>query len=326
MNPTTGFRRIPHQPHEMRDAVTNVEDVLVLAHLGIPRINAADWRLGIDGLVGRVAAWSLDDLKARPKSTIEAVHQCCGNPLEPTVPTRRVSNVVWSGVALDELLCGADVDPSARYLWSYGCDHGHIAGAHVDAYVKDLPLDRVAQGDVLVAYELNGAPLSAEHGFPARLVVPGFYGTNSVKWLSRLHLAADRPNSVFTTRLYNDVVEAADGNLLPRPVWEIAPESVLVSPAPGAILARGQPTEVWGWAWSFRPVALVEVSPDGGASYRAVSLEPRRGWAWQRFSFLWRPKIAGQIELRARATDEAGEVQPDDGARNALHTVQVTVQ
>ncbi|WP_162457864.1 molybdopterin-dependent oxidoreductase [Mesorhizobium tianshanense] len=310
----------------MRKAVTSVEDMFVLAHLGIPRINASDWHLGIDGMVGRVASWSLDDLNARPKRTVEAVHQCCGNPQEPKVPTRRVSNVVWGGVALDELLRDVDVDPSARYLWSYGCDHGHIAGAHVDAYVKDLPLDRVAQGDVLVAYELNGAPLPAEHGFPARLVVPGYYGTNSVKWLSRLHLAADRPTSVFTTRLYNDVVETADGRLFHRPVWEIAPESVLVSPAPGAILARGQPTQVWGWGWSFRPAALVEVSLDGGASYRAASLEPRCGWAWQRFSLLWRPNVPGKIALRVRAADEDGNVQPDNGARNALHTVHVTVE
>jgi sulfane dehydrogenase subunit SoxC len=326
MDPATGVRRIPLRPHEMREAITNVEDMFVLAHLGIPRINASDWHLSIDGTVGRGASWSLDDLKARSKTTVEAVHQCCGNPLEPKVPTRRVSNVVWGGVALDELLRGVDVDPSARYLWSYGSDHGHIAGAHADAYVKDLPLDRVAQGDVLVAYELNGAPLRAEHGFPARLVVPGYYGTNSVKWLSRLHLAAGRPNSVFTTRLYNDVVETVDGSLHHRPVWAIAPESVLVSPEPGAVLARGQPTEVWGWAWSFRHVELVEVSHDGGASYRVASLEPRRNWAWQRFSLLWQPNVPGRTELRVRATNEAGEVQPLEGARNALHMVEVTVQ
>lgn len=326
MDPATGFRRIPLRPHEMHDTVTKLEDLFVLAHLGVPRIDAADWRLRLDGLVGRAASWSLDDLKARQKTTVAAVHQCCGNPLEPNVPTRRVSNVFWGGVALDKLLHGADVDPSARYLWSYGCDHGHIADMKADAYVKDLPLDRVAQGDVLVAYELNGAPLPAEHGFPARLVVPGYYGTNSVKWLWRLRLAADRSDGIFTTRLYNDVVEAAGGSLLSRPVWAIRPESILVSPAPGAVVARGQPTEIWGWAWSFRPVGQVEVSFDGGATYHAASLEPRRGWTWQRFFLLWRPNTPGRTELRVRATDAAGEVQPAEAARNALHRVEVTVE
>ena len=121
------------------------------------------------------------------------MHQCCGSPLEPSVATRRVANVHWGGadlaaILLDEL----EIDPRARFLWSYGLDGGDFAGTSCDWFVKDLPLARLAAGDVLLAYELNGAPLPAEHGFPLRLVVPGYYGTNSVKWLWRLQLA-ERP-------------------------------------------------------------------------------------------------------------------------------------
>src|SRR3546814_18384080 len=104
---------------------------------------------------------------------------------------------------------------------------------------------------------MNGAPRSAEHGFPARLVVPGYYGTNSVKWLSRLHLADRRADSFFTTALYNDMSSAEDvaAGLPPRrPVWAIAPEAVLVAPAQRAAVPLGQPVDILGWRSEARSV------------------------------------------------------------------------
>ena len=124
--------------------------------------------------------------------------------------------------------------PEAKYLWSYGADYGEFGGIYHEAYVKDLPLERVPS-DVLIAYELNGAPLPTENGFPARLVVPGFYGTNSVKWLTRMTVAETRATGAFTTRWYNDPVPNAAGEDSGEtvPVWSVAPESIIVSPAPG---------------------------------------------------------------------------------------------
>ncbi len=329
MDPSSGVRRIRLAPHQMTARVTPTEDLFILAHLGIPRVDPARWSLTIDGLVGRQRILTLADLKQIPKQTIEAVHQCCGSPTEPTVPTRRVSNVRWGGVGLATLLAKVDVDPRARFLWSYGLDGGLFAGSSVDWFVKDLPLERLAAGGVLLAYELNGAPLPAEHGFPVRLVVPGYYGTNSVKWLWRLHLADHRADGMFTTRFYNDDTSEDDraAGLGPRrPVWAIAPESLIVAPAPDAVLALAERVEIWGWAWSSHDVAAVEVSTDGGATYARAELEPRRGWAWRRFSFDWRPAQAGETMLRARARDSNGVAQPDDGARNAAHTVRVFVR
>src|SRR3546814_1436230 len=143
------------------------------------------------------------------------------------MPTRRVTNVRRSATDRAALLDELGVDPRARYVWAYGLDHGELAGIRHEGFVKDLPLARLPAGGVLVAYEMNGAPLSAEHGFPARLVVPGYYGTNSVKWLSRLHLADRRADSFFTTALYNDISSAEDvaAGLPPRrPVWAIETE------------------------------------------------------------------------------------------------------
>ena len=228
MEPAVGVRRVPLRPHEMTGALTATEDLFVLAHLGIPRVDPAQWSLAIDGLVRRPQVFSLDDLKARPKTMVEAMHQCVGNPLEPNVPTRRVANVRWGGVDLAALLDELAIEPQARFLWSYGLDGGDFAGTSCDWYVKDLPLERLAAGGVLLAYELSGAPLPAEHGFPVRLVVPGYYGTNSVKWLWRMHLAERRAEGPFTTVFYNDsrsAVDIAAGLPSLRPVWAIAPES-----------------------------------------------------------------------------------------------------
>ena len=329
MDPGSGVRRMKLAPHQLTDAVTAAESLFVLAHLGIPRVDPAQWSLTIDGLVGGADTLSLDDLKARPKRTVEAIHQCCGNPLEPTVPTRRIVNVRWGGVDLAALLDELEIDPRARFLWSYGLDGGDFAATSCDWFVKDLPLERLGAGGVLLAYELNGAPLPAEHGFPVRLVVPGYYGTNSVKWLWRLHLADRRADGPFTTVFYNDSLSADDvaAGLPPRrPVWAIAPESIIVAPAPDAVIGVGERAEIWGWAWSFRGIAAVEVSVDGGAHFTRAVVERRRGWAWQRFSHSWQPTKRGDVQLSVRAFEANGATQPRDGARNSIHTVPIVVR
>src|SRR5262245_27675962 len=324
MEPTSGVREVRRRPHEMTDAVTATEDLFLIAHLGVPRIDPTRWSLSIDGLVGRARTLTLDDLKSRPKRTVEAVHQCCGSPLEPTVPTRRVTNVRWGGADLAAVLDEVGIDAPARFLWSYGLDGGEFAATTSDWFVKDLPLERLALGDILLAFELNGAPLPAEHGFPVRLVVPGYYGTNSVKWLWRLHLAEGRAEGPFTTVFYNDSLsedDVASGFPARRPVWAIAPESIIVAPAPDAVVAAGEPIEIWGWAWSFRGIATVEISVDGGSSFTRATLEERRGWAWQRFSLTWRPTARAEVFVSARSLEAGGAGQPRDGARNAVHSV-----
>jgi sulfane dehydrogenase subunit SoxC len=328
MQPASGLRQIKLAPHQMADAVTATRDLFVLAHLGIPRVEPEHWSLTVGGLVGRAARFGYRDLTRFPKMIVEAAHQCCGNPLDPTVPTRRVANVRWGGTDLLALLNELGIDRRARFLWSYGLDGGEFAGRACDWYVKDLPLERLAAGGVLLAYELNGEPLPAEHGYPLRLVVPGYYGTNSVKWLWQLRLAEQRPDGLFTTELYNDTLpiegRAAD---VPhrRPVWAIAPESIIVAPRPDAEVPLGKPVEIWGWAWSCRAVTGVVVTTDAGASFAPAALEPRRGWAWQRFSLSWRPSERGDAEIWARASDADGISQPTHGARNAVHRVKVTV-
>ncbi len=256
LDPSGFFRRIPLLPHQMTDRVTRVGDMIVLCHLGVPRLDRDAWTLAIGGLVDRPRSLTFAELLRFPKHEVQTIHQCAGSPLAPREPTRRICNVTWGGARLGEILETCGIRPEARFVWSSGADHGEFGGVSADRYVKDLPLSRLAD-DVLVAYEVNGATLPAENGFPARLVVPGFYGTNSVKWLTGIRLEAGRAPGPFTTRWYNDPVLATDGTDTGRtePVWSIAPESLIVSPRPGAQLSRGVECVVWGWAWADRGIA-----------------------------------------------------------------------
>jgi sulfane dehydrogenase subunit SoxC len=321
-----GRRRIRHfLPTQLAERVTPVGSVFETSSMGVPEVEPLAWTLEITGLVERPTCWSLDDLNRLPKETLEAVFVCSGNPLKPTVPLRRVANVKWGGVDLARLLDLVGVRPGATHLWSYGLDHGSFFGVEQRHYVKDMPLSRLTEGKALIAYELNGAPLTRNNGFPARLVVPGFYGTNCVKWICRIALMRRRPSEFQTIRMYNDGGSVGDTpRARGKPVWAIAPESIIVSPSPRSCLARAE-TEIWGWAWSDRPVQSVEVSVDGGQSWFDARVEPAVGHAWQRFSVAWLPARTGPSDLHCRATDASGRTQPIDGARNAIQRIDVIV-
>ena len=326
LDPATAHGRHPLQPHQLIDRVTRTEDTIVLCHLGVPRIDPDHWSLSIGGLVRRPIRLTLDDLMQRPRADITTIHQCCGSPLTPDVPKRRICNVAWSGVRLSDVLADCEPAPAARYVWSSGADYGSFEGETIDAFVKDLPVERVA-ADVLIAYAMNGAPLRPENGYPVRLVVPGFYGTNSVKWLTELTLADARATGPFTTRWYNDPLRDDTGKPIgaTAPVWSIAPESVIVSPAPDQALPVGQPFEIWGWAWADGGVRTVDVSVDGGSAWTPAAIEPPNGRAWQRFATIWSPEHRGSRELAARAQSQDGRSQPPVAARNAIYRVPVSI-
>jgi DMSO/TMAO reductase YedYZ molybdopterin-dependent catalytic subunit len=325
LDPHQFIRRIPLAPHQMQDRLTRVEDTIVLCHLGLPRMAREDWSLTIDGLLVRPRTLSFADLLRYEKVAVTSVHQCAGSPLAPGEPTQRVCNVTWAGARLADILAEGEPRLTARFVWSAGADYGDFSGVNVDAYVKDMPVDRV-KSDVLVAYEMNGEPLTPEHGFPARLVVPGFYGTNSVKWLTRVTLAEERASGPFTTRWYNDPVrddcESASGRTVP--VWAIAPQSVIVAPAPDATISSSKAIEIWGWAWADGGVSQVDVSVDGG-NWQPAALEPASNREWQRFTLSWVPIKCGAATLASRAATARGECQPASGQRNAIYRVSVKV-
>lgn len=314
------FGRIPCEPHSLTEDVTSTPDCIVLCHLGVLDIENGDaWELEIGGMVAHPARFTLQQIKAMPKSVIMSVHQCAGSPLAPDKPTQRVCNVTWAGVRLDHLLKLVEPDPDADFLWSIAADSGEFAGVPCGQYTKDLPLPRVAN-DVLLAYEMNGKALLPEHGFPLRLVVPGFYGTNSVKWLRKIELRSGRAAGPFTTTWYNDVMP--DGST--RPVWAIAPQSVIVWPAPNATLKCDTVVQVWGWAWADDGLSSVEISFDGCRTWKACRIEGAIGHSWSKFVYDWAVED-GCRSITSRAASRSGDRQPDGGRRNALYHVPLVV-
>jgi DMSO/TMAO reductase YedYZ molybdopterin-dependent catalytic subunit len=304
------------RPEGMTDFITPEAELFSVWHLGIPDVQARDWTLAIGGRVTRPLTMTLDDLRDLPQAGVTSVHECAGSPLRPEVPQRRVGNVRWGGVRLRDLLDAAGIGPGAAYVISAGCDHGTFDSVHHDHYEKDLPIGKALDGSVLVALSLNGEPLSVAHGGPVRLVVPGYYGTNSTKWLTELRLSGHRSTGAFTTRYYMD--PPSSGFPDAAPVWELAPNSCLVAPADGQV-HLGKPVEIWGWAWAAEPVTSVEVTTDGGQTWATAQVTERTGYEWQRFSLAWTPSCLGEHILACRAATSDGQTQPATPRRNRIY-------
>ncbi len=275
------------------DFLTPANLVFCLNHMGVPPIDRANWKVSIKGLVTRQVILSLDELRAMPQRDVNSFHECAGHPSHPTVPVRRVANVVWRGVPLKD---------------------GDYHGIHIAAFVKDLPIAEVARDDVMLALQMNGEDLEDRRGGPVRLVVPGYYGTNSTKWLASLELQTDRSPGHFTTVMYNDR-HMQDGREVVKPVWRVAPHSVIVAPVHEEVARLRQQTVICGWAWGADPIETVEVSVDGGLNWLRAELAPRRQHSWQRFAFPWTPLASGlhRLQCRCRGT------RPAANRREELH-------
>lgn len=321
MDPDRTYRfRVPI--HELQAPVTPNEQLFVLAHFGVPRIRLEDWRLEIAGKVRRPCALDFDALKRFRKYDVESFLKCAGFPDNATINTHNASNAIWSGADLGEVLDHVGVDPKTSFIWSYGADHGTYADWSAEEYVKDVPMPRVRERRVLLAYEVNGEPLPAEHGFPVRLFVPGFYGTNSVKWLCRIEAADTRAPGILTSLLYNDSERLPDGSMTNTPVWSAPPDSIIVHPRNDDRLAPGV-LHVQGWAWADDGISSVEISLDDGQTWSNAQVGIRRQHSWQAFEWTTHRNCAGEATIVARARDAAGRIQPLGSARNSSHRVRV---
>ena len=157
-------------------------------------------------------------------------------------------------------------------------------------------------------------------------MIPGYYGTNSTKWLCCLELRDRRPDSYHTTVVYNDPDYDADpSGTKTKPVWNLAPECIFVSHEKKCEIPN-EATELWGWAWSNCPAEWVEVSVDGGEHWERANLDPANGRAWQRFAYHWEPAGPGEYDVRCRTQDVSREIQPADYARNSVQSILMTVE
>lgn len=292
--------------------------------MGAVDVNVEKWLLIVDGLVAKPFALTFGQLLNLPSSTIQSVHECFGSPLAPaTTALWRVGNVTWTGVSLRTLLDMAEPLPSADFVWSEGLDSGTFAGVDADRYQKDMPLDKAHDSEVLIAYRMNGSRLNRERGGPVRLVVPGWFGTNSTKWLCRLSLREGRAPGPYTTRFYN-TEDLGNPKKRLKPVWEVDVNSMITRPLPEAVI-RDSRAVVEGWAWGYDGVARVEISFDDGEEWVEANVDPRIDFRWQKFTFQLNLR-PGTYVLIARATSIGGKSQALNGRRNHTHKVSIKVE
>ena len=324
----------------LRYPVTPVGLHYLLTHYDVPEVNAESWSLLVRG--ERELSLGLDELQARPRVELAVTMECAGNgrarldprPVSQPWLLEAVGTARWGGTPLRPLLEEAGVGEGAVELLFTGVDRGSEGGDE-QAFQRSLPVEEALRDEVLLAYEMNGAPLPPQHGFPLRLVVPGWYGMTNVKWLSEIAVLRE-PFSGYQQSWSYRVRQTEDEE--GEPLSRMLPRSLLVPPGIPEFLTRERlvpagEVVVQGRAWSgLAPVASVEVSADGGSTWAAAELEPEDGrWAWRGWSYRWQAE-PGSWVLCSRARDEAGNEQPLEPAwnlggyaNNAVQRVPVTV-
>ena len=330
---------------------TDQKDFYVRSHGDVPEVDAKRFTLEVGGLVATPLELSLDDLRACfPERTVEATLQCAGNrraDLDAVKPVSgdpwqagAIGNASWTGVALADVLRAAGADTAAgRHVAFASLDEVEMEGERF-RFGASIPIAKAMAPEVLLATAMNGETLTPKHGFPLRVVTPGFAGVRSPKWLAAI-LVQDKPSAC--------PVQAEDYKMLPPDIertqdidWsrgttidEMPVNSAICEPAPNAVLPAG-PVMVRGWAMAAaRPIARVEVSGDGGATWTQAECEGDPSlWSWT----FWSAEVEltpGARELAVRAWDEAGQTQPADAGDTwnvkgylsaAWHRVPVSVR
>jgi DMSO/TMAO reductase YedYZ molybdopterin-dependent catalytic subunit len=307
--------------------ITPTPVFFVRSHFGPPALDV-NRKLVIDGLVKTPLTLSVEDLRAFPEVTTTAVLQCAGNGrglMVPRVPGVQWDNgamgqAAWTGVRLKDVLAKAGLVAGAA--------HVRLAGADlppkptVPAFVRSIPLARALDPSTLLAYRMNGEPLPHAHGGPLRLVVPGWAGDHWVKWLTALRVQKDEAEGFYMQMAYRfPVTPGPPGAPVPpdqmRPLSALPVKSLIASPADGAKVPTG-PQEVVGVAFSgTAPIASVEVSVDGGATFARAALEGEPGVGrWQVFRYRFVQASAARIVAVARAIDARGNKQPEQAVWN----------
>jgi sulfane dehydrogenase subunit SoxC len=310
----------------LREPITPLGLHYLLVHYDVPAVDAAAWRLRVGGLVERELSLSLDDLRALEAVTLAVTMECAGNGralLEPRAISQpwlreAIGTAEWTGTPLRGLLDEAGAREGALEVLFTGLDRG-VEGGEEQAYERALTLDDARRADVLLAYAVNGVPLPPQHGFPLRLVVPGWYGMTSVKWLDRITVLGEPFAGYQHVTSYRVRQAEEDAG---EPVTRMEPRALMVPPGIPDFATRDRhlvPGHVTlhGRAWSgYGEIVSVEVSADGGASWVGAELEPHVSHAaWRGWSAGW-DATPGEHVLCCLATDASGRRQPLAGPWN----------
>jgi DMSO/TMAO reductase YedYZ molybdopterin-dependent catalytic subunit len=306
---------------QVRSWVTPNRLFFVRNHFEMPRLETTSWQLSVSGLVDRPAEWTWDDLMSLPERSVFCTVECAGNgrsflqPRAAGVPwgAGAIGHAEWTGVPLRLVLQKAGIRPGAREVVFEGCDVGtepdHPAPM---AFARSLPLAKALDPDTLLAVRMNGELLEPEHGYPVRLLVPGWYGVASVKWLRRIEVTDQPFRGYFQTVKYTVGRRTAAGEETVV-VGPMVVKSEIIRPHAGEVLGVGT-NRLFGVAWAGpEAVARVAVSTDGGRSWAdADLLGPHAPYSWTLWEYLWEVARPGDYTILARATSAGGQVQPSE--------------
>lgn len=310
-------------------------------HFQIPKLDAAEWRLNVGGLVNRPLSLSLRDLTNMSSETRVVTLECAGNgrsQLEPRVAGEQwnfgaVSTAEWTGVPLVEVLDRADVRVEAMEVLFRGTDSGVVEGRTQPIHFeRSLRVDQARGSGVLLAYAMNGEPLPVQHGYPLRVIVPSWYAVASVKWLTGIELIGEPFEGFYQTERYYFEWQR-DGEVEREPLTLQRVRSLITEPQADTEIGRGE-LAIRGVAWSgAAPIARVDVKVNGGPWQEARLVGERKRHSWQWWEYLIRVDEPGPVEIQSRATDIASRTQPVKPewnrlgyGNNAIQTTRVRVR
>lgn len=277
---------------------TPAELFFVREHFPAPAVSVQGWKVAVAGL----GDLSFEQLLAMPRKTVEATLECAENPAGGGL----VSHASWEGIPIFELMAKAQPKPDARYLQM----------TSADGFVRAIPLEKARHRDTLLALRMNGQLLGAQHGGPARMLVPGWYGVDSLKWVRSLELVAEMPVlKGYRRRTRSLLAGVMEGD----PVSAVQVKAVFARPLDGAVLS-GRKFITRGAAWAGEAaVKSVEVSPDGGKTWMSAQLAaPAQRYCWVHWQCEWKIARAGEHQLVVRATDDQGRTQPPERPSNRV--------
>lgn len=304
---------------ELRSWVTPNNLFFVRNHFDVPEISLDDWRLRVSGLVERELTLDWNAIAALPTHSVFATMECAGNGrsfLEQSTHgvqwgAGAVGHAEWTGTPLRGVLESAGLlDPALEIVFT-GADRGTEPDhPQTMAFARSLPVETALHPDVLLATRMNGESLTPAHGYPVRLIVPGWYGVASVKWLERIQVTDKEFHGYYQSTKYTVQRRTARGERT-EVVGEMQPKSEILQPTDGSTLGVGL-HRVLGVAWAGPDaVETVEVSTDGGKSWgRADLVGMSAPYSWTMWEFSWRPDQPGEHVILSRAVSACGRVQP----------------
>lgn len=305
--------------NDLQSWVTPNRLFFVRNHFAVPQIDLSGWKLTIGGCVERPITLNWDQINSLPQRSVFSTLECAGNGrsfLQPRVEgvqwgAGAVGHAEWSGVPLKLILAEAGLKPETLELVFTGADEG-TESDHPEPtpFARGLPLDKALHPDTLLALRMNGEALEPSHGYPVRLLVPGWYGVASVKWLTRIDAVAEPFQGYFQSVKYTIRHRTGRGTLS-ESIGAMPPKSEILRPTGGSVLGIGT-NRIFGFAWAGEEaVQCVEVSVDGGQSWNRADLNgPSAEYSWSLWEYLWEVSVPGEYTLVSRAVSRDGQVQP----------------